>query len=234
MSDKIGVDLSRLRDLIDKAGVPRQTIADKIGCDVSTITKHYNGDRNITIDYVIKYASYFQVSADYLLGLSAAPTNNPEISGICNYTGLSKNSVEILHFFNEYDLIVPTVNVLIESELSNVFNEIGLEPCEEKTDIYTTKLQELGLITAISDYLRMDFSKLDKNLYLAKSGNIMSLSETDVNYCKYVKVDDLFVIKHFKQSQIVDRVLLDNIVDILKSIKKYRKADNNDGNHTQT
>ena len=50
----------------------RQDIADEIGCDVSTITKHYNGTRNITTDFIetasipdtvcILYYDYFSLN----------------------------------------------------------------------------------------------------------------------------------------------------------------------------
>ncbi len=98
MSDKTGVNLKRFKKLIDNSGVSRQVIADFIGCDVSTITKHYNNDRKITIDYVIKYAEYFKVSTDYLLGLSDVPTTDKDLQFICDYTGLNEKAIE--KYFN--------------------------------------------------------------------------------------------------------------------------------------
>ena len=97
MCDKSGVNLQRFKKLIDDSGKSRQELAEIFGCDTSTITKHYNGDRGITTDYLIKYAEYFGVSADYLLGLSDVPTTNAEIQAICKYTGLSYAAVERLH-----------------------------------------------------------------------------------------------------------------------------------------
>lgn len=97
MSDKSGVNLQRFKYLIDHSGVSRQIIAEKIGCDVSTITKQYNGDRKITAEYIIKYAAYFNVSSDYLLGISDVSTMDKDMQYICDYTGLSEKSVEVLH-----------------------------------------------------------------------------------------------------------------------------------------
>ena len=56
MCDKTNVTVERLRKLIDETELPRQAIADEMGCDVSTITKHYNGTRNLTIDFIVMYA----------------------------------------------------------------------------------------------------------------------------------------------------------------------------------
>lgn len=94
MSDKLGVNLEKFKKLVDDSTVSRQVIAKKIGCDVSTITKHYNGDRNITVDYVIKYAKYFKVSTDFLLDMSDVPTTDKDIQFICDYTGLEEKSIE--------------------------------------------------------------------------------------------------------------------------------------------
>ena len=67
------VDTQRLKSLIDTIK-SRQIIADEIGCDVSTITKHYNGNNPVDLEMLYKYANYFGVSTDYLLGLSDVAT----------------------------------------------------------------------------------------------------------------------------------------------------------------
>lgn len=95
MGDKNVVRLDRLRYLID-GETARQVIADKLGCDVSLITKHYNGDRNVSLDYVVKYADYFKVSTDYLLGVSDVATNDKDLQYICDYTGLNEKSINNL------------------------------------------------------------------------------------------------------------------------------------------
>lgn len=71
------MELARFRKLVDKEK-SRDSIAKKmteqgLDCKISTINKHYNGDRKISTEYVIKYAKYFGVSTDYLLGLSNVP-----------------------------------------------------------------------------------------------------------------------------------------------------------------
>lgn len=97
MSDKQGLVLDRLKQLIDSKQ-SRQVIATELGCDVSTITKHYNGDRAVTIDYLVKYARYFDVSTDYLLGLAKEPTSDKDFNFVCEVTGLSMHAVQVLNF----------------------------------------------------------------------------------------------------------------------------------------
>ena len=83
------VDQDRFRKLVDnesERGISRQKIADSIGCDVSTITKHYNGDSPIDLKYLYEYSKYFKVSTDYLLGLSEVSSPDPkDITGGKSY-----------------------------------------------------------------------------------------------------------------------------------------------------
>lgn len=87
MGDNKPIEMN-LRKLIEKSGKTRKEIAKELKCDVSTITKHYNENRNIRSDFIIKYANYFKVSTDYLLGLDDTPTNDKDLSFVCEYTGL--------------------------------------------------------------------------------------------------------------------------------------------------
>ena len=102
MCDKTDMTVQRLRKLIDDTGLARQEIADRIGCDVSTITKHYNGTRNITTDFIVMYAKYFEISTDYLLGMTDAKTTDKDRRYITDVTGLSEDAVGALEFIKTY------------------------------------------------------------------------------------------------------------------------------------
>ena len=93
------VDQDRFRKLVDnesERGISRQKIADSIGCDVSTITKHYNGDSPIDLKYLYEYSKYFKVSTDYLLGLSEVSSPDPKDIAICEEIGCSEDALNAL------------------------------------------------------------------------------------------------------------------------------------------
>lgn len=75
---------------------------------------------------LIKIAEYFEVSTDYLLGLSDADTNDVELSAVCNYTGLSKESVLFLHKLKEgNNMICSQMGVdIISTVLESLSNTI--------------------------------------------------------------------------------------------------------------
>lgn len=118
MCDK-NITTVRLRQLIENSGKTRKEIAEQLKCDTSTITKHYNGDRDITTDFLIKYANLFDVSADYLLGLSDTATTDKDIQFICKYTGLSERAIEVLSIYNNNKRIKNQLTPIIDKLLKS-------------------------------------------------------------------------------------------------------------------
>lgn len=99
MSDKTtkkDITTIRIRGLIDDSGLTREQIALKLGIDTSTVTKYYNGDRKLTIEAIKRFSSSFNVSTDYLLGLTDVKSTDIDISSICNYTGLTEEALFFL------------------------------------------------------------------------------------------------------------------------------------------
>lgn len=95
------ISLKHFQSLIDAVGKPREQIAREVEMDASTITKYYNGDRHLSVSAIRKFANYFNVSSDYLLGLSNAPTNDKNLQAICDYTGIDVQNVLRLNLMVE-------------------------------------------------------------------------------------------------------------------------------------
>ena len=236
MSDKKGVVLERLRELIDSSGKTRDEIAKAIECDTSTITKHYNGNRQVAPEFIIKYAQFFGVSSDYLLGLSNAESTDKDIQFISKYTGLSDEAIEVLHFYKNFEKICPTINRLLESEMT-ILHELAYQCSDMPKDMIedecvrhgvdfvelnkTIELKEynrLQIVTKLEKYLELDQQKYNKLMYFSESGNVISTAETDPEYIK--DVEDLFSLCYFQQYELIEKVLTDNIIEALKQLKK--------------
>lgn len=116
MSDK-RFNNKNLKDAINKSGMTREQIAESVGCDTSSITKYYNGDRYPKTDIIIKLAELFNCSTDYLLGVSNIATADKDIQFICEYTGLSEQSIKSIR-----KLCIPDFSTIIFDEDEEDYN----------------------------------------------------------------------------------------------------------------
>ena len=84
----------RLKQLRIKNGLKQQELADMFGLSSGTISFYESEQRKPDIDFIVAIAKYFDVSTDYLLGLTnAIDKENIDIS---NVTGLNDFSLTIL------------------------------------------------------------------------------------------------------------------------------------------
>ena len=47
--------------LVEEKKTTHKKLAQRIGCDTSTVTKHINGDLGISVEFLTKYADVFDV-----------------------------------------------------------------------------------------------------------------------------------------------------------------------------
>lgn len=81
----------RFRELA--ANKTNQEIADGVGVSRQTVGQFILGQSKPDVDTLCKLSEYFGVSTDYLLCKNNAKTNDPDITAICEYTGLSAEAI---------------------------------------------------------------------------------------------------------------------------------------------
>ena len=237
----------RLRQLMYGSGTTQQELAEKTGCSRQAVAQYMDGSNAPNIDKLILIAEFFNVSIDYLVGKDKEQTEEELVQSIVNYTGLSEKAVDVLHFYKDYETICPTVNRLLESEMSSFLQELGYmcsdmpkdklkEKCKEydidfnelEKIIKTKDYECLQVVSAIEQYLNIKKTTKDKLLSISKSGKIISLSETDLNYTNKLTYEDLISVKTIRQSQLIENVMLENAIEKIKQLKK--DGENNGNN----
>ena len=63
----------RLRDLREDRDLLQRQVAERLRCSQRVYSNYERGDRDIPTDILIRLSEFYDVSVDYLLGL----TNNP-------------------------------------------------------------------------------------------------------------------------------------------------------------
>lgn len=82
---------SRLRDLRNQDGISQAALAEDLGIVKSTIGLYETGDTVPDARTIKKYAEYFNVSADWLLGLSDFDRIDANERAACEYLGISQD-----------------------------------------------------------------------------------------------------------------------------------------------
>ena len=213
MRDNADITLRRLKELIDGTGLSRQAIADEIGCDVSMITKQYNGQRNITPDFLIAYAQYFNVSTDDLLGLTDTQTADLNTQAICRYTGLDEKAVETL-----MDISEPTNFTAPKEYIDTISFLINDMNYRETEDGYAHRH---SILPALSEYFCIGTDGDEQKVFITSNGKIFH-SEEEVNeefnklgITKYNKSG-----KQISSARILDNMMLSDITDSVREAKQ--------------
>ena len=154
----MGVFADRLSDLITESGKTLRQIASEIGISYPTLSTYQNGIQKANIEALAKIANYFNVSADYLLGLSDAPTTDKTAAAAVDYTGLAPDTVKFLHTMHSVlgsDMFARAVDFLVEDAAAR-----------QPGDNYTSLLWMLNF------FLRLDASDNKQVYVMNASGDI--------------------------------------------------------------
>ena len=127
----------RYADLRHEKGLSQTGLAAALNCNKQYISKFEDGTRSLSLNMLQKYAVFFGVSTDYLLGISDIRSPDSEIQAVCKYTGLSEKAVERLHFYAELhktfssdsmkylsDMIVEINPAVLSVQFESIKNEL--------------------------------------------------------------------------------------------------------------
>ncbi|MBH0340069.1 XRE family transcriptional regulator [Bacillus thuringiensis] len=101
----------RLKDLRREKKLTQQDIADVLGIEKSNISRFESGKQSLSSENIIKTAKYFDVSVDYILGISDYKTINKK-----KEEQIPKDVVELIKKINT---LSPEKRQLIESLIDN-------------------------------------------------------------------------------------------------------------------
>lgn len=88
---------TRLRELMEENMVTQKTLADAIKMRPQTVSLYTTGQSFPDVNTLKKISEFFNVSADYLVGISNVQGLDLNVKSMCEYTGLSEMAVRLLH-----------------------------------------------------------------------------------------------------------------------------------------
>lgn len=128
---------SRLRELREKKGISQEGLARDFEVSKSTIGLYETGDTLPNAKTLHDLAIYFDVSADYLLGLQDTPSTDADIKSVCEYTGLSEFAVNYLKASKNSHPHIDVYNFLFEKKslltfIVNYLSDFALNELKNK------------------------------------------------------------------------------------------------------
>lgn len=115
-----------LRELMASKKVSQQQLAVAISKTRQTVSQYINGVSEPGYTTLVQIAEFFNVSVDYLLGVSSAKSTDPTVQDIVRLTGLNEESILKLIAWNSLQAIAcKSQNELTECE-TEVLNAANL------------------------------------------------------------------------------------------------------------
>ena len=139
-------------------GLSVQELADRIGISRNTLGFWLRADRAPSAENLADIRKATGKSIDFLLGLAPSPATDPKIRDICEYTGLSEESVKALHLYKE-GLKANAEYETYEDCIANT-ERLQRNPECEQFDYHTKEIQlvpNLNALEAISMILETDY-----------------------------------------------------------------------------
>lgn len=91
-----GVFPTRLRGLIESRKTTITALANVLKISRQSVSQYQDGTGQPNVDKLCRIAQHFNVSTDYLVGLSSVPSTNNDTRDICEKTGLSEHTISRL------------------------------------------------------------------------------------------------------------------------------------------
>lgn len=145
------------------------------GISKGGLSYYENAGRTPDISILERFADYFGVTTDYLLGRTNAQTQKAKLQAVCNHTGLSDKSVNLLSNLKENSPAqLQAINFLLEQAAGDI---------DIVYDIDDTDNYEGSILNAVVRYLNR-YSNYDEYLaeYVSSSDEVISSTIQDALY----------------------------------------------------
>lgn len=135
----------RLKELRQSKGMTQSQLASKLGMSSRTIASYEQGVNEPSIATIKKLSELFDVTSDYLIGLTNIKTTDLTVATISNYLGLTPNTIFHLHVYQEnqckqeYSDELHRASALKQSQMLSTLNMFFDPSCD--------------LLDSITDYL---------------------------------------------------------------------------------
>ncbi len=130
-----------IAELLESQGKKQKDLAKYLEVNSNVVSYWCNGTRKPNIEQIIQIAKYFNVTTDYLLGVSQNKTTDIELAAVSEYVKLKDETVKTLH--SGCSLAPKFLDFVLSPENSETFNDLCYifnRYCDAIDDFHIAKL----------------------------------------------------------------------------------------------
>lgn len=156
----------RLKTLRKERGITQQQLADGVGISKGGLSYYENAGRTPDISILERFADYFGVTTDYLLGRTNAQTPKAKLQAVCNHTGLSDKTVNLLSDLKENSPDqLRVINFLLEQAAGDMDIVYDLDDTDNYDgSILNAVVRYLSRYNEYDEYLAENISSSDEGI----------------------------------------------------------------------
>lgn len=156
----------RLKTLRKERGITQQQLADGVGISKGGLSYYENAGRTPDISILERFADYFGVTTDYLLGRTNAQTQKAKLQAVCNHTGLSDKAVNLLSDLKESSPAqLRVINFLLEQAAGDMDIVYDLDDTDNyEGSILNAVVRYLNRYKGYDSYLAENVSSSDDGI----------------------------------------------------------------------
>ena len=127
----------RLRELIESKKTTITALANELHISRQAVSQYADGSTQPNLERLVEIAKYFNVSTDWLLGLTDELSTDVDAQRVRRITGLSADAVEKLSKIKNKRPQIDVINFLITNHklirmITNYFSDFIISKCKEK------------------------------------------------------------------------------------------------------
>ena len=133
-----------IAELLESQGKKQKDLAKYLEVNSNVVSYWCNGTRKPNIEQIIQIAKYFNVTTDYLLGVSQNKTTDIELAAVSEYVKLKDETVKTLHSGGSF--ATRFLDFALNSDNKDLFSDVCenfLDYCQSVLDLIMYRLDFL-------------------------------------------------------------------------------------------
>lgn len=204
---------NRIRALREEKGLTQLELSKELKVARQTVAQWENEERDLKTGTIIALAKYFDVTADYILGLSDYTT--AECNNIGQVTGLTDESIKLLSEYAKKNCHDKTRNENTNEALNVFLQNILRDDLPECLAFCWEVLKYTRMETTEQEKKETTNSDDNKRLIMNLSSYVLAINEYNLCMERITKIVKGIVEYDEKQTEKISRILVENSFNII-------------------